>query len=158
MVICLKFIFFFKRKSNFIFFLTLFFSLEICPAIKQYCNGRYLANLKETGWRINLNFEDFKSVYDPIIKRIIQLIDSRLRLCDDNCIAIIFAGKIGESDYFQSRMKEEFGTKVKHICAPDRRGVAITVGGKKHKNLFFFIKNYNANIFFISCYVWLELW
>jgi hypothetical protein len=94
--------------------------------------------LRETEWHINLDFEDFKTVYDPVIKRVIQLIDSQLCLCDDNCFAIVLAGKIGESEYFQSITKEEFGTRVKYIGTSDYHGVAIVKGGKNIKDSFFF--------------------
>jgi hypothetical protein len=94
--------------------------------------------LEQSGWRITLNFEDFKTIYDPIIKKIIQLIDSQLRLCDDNCFALSLIGRIGESKYFQSKIKENFSAKVKHIWLPYSPGTAITRGGKNIKEHFFF--------------------
>ncbi|CAB5352014.1 unnamed protein product [Rhizophagus irregularis] len=98
------------------------------PFLAQYCNEEYNINKKGIGWSFELKFEDIKAIFDPIIEKIIQLIDSQLRLCDDNCFALSLVGELGKSKYLQSRIKKEFNTRVRLISRPPYSVTAIMRG------------------------------
>ncbi|GBC29314.2 uncharacterized protein OCT59_009912 [Rhizophagus irregularis] len=105
---------------------------DICPVIKQYCKGEYLDKMEEDEWTIILKFDNVKIMFDPIVKRIIQLIDTRLHLINNNCSAILMVGGFSESKYLQSRIKQEFSSKVKLITIPPQPVSAIMKGAVKY--------------------------
>ncbi|PKY48690.1 hypothetical protein RhiirA4_525793 [Rhizophagus irregularis] len=88
--------------------------------------------MEEVDWDISLKFDDVKKMFDPIVKKIIQLIDTRLHLIDNNCSAILMVGEFSESKYLQSRIKQEFSSKVKLISIPPQPVVAIMKGVIPH--------------------------
>jgi hypothetical protein len=99
--------------------------------------------LVKANWRIELKLEDAKA----ILERIIQLIDSQLRLCNDDCFALLLVGEFVESsEYLQLRIKEEFSKRVQFIFIPPNPKLAIVKGGKYITSLYFLIKNYDVNI------------
>ncbi|RGB29467.1 hypothetical protein C1646_713506 [Rhizophagus diaphanus] len=97
-------------------------------ALALYCNEECHNNKKGIEWSFELKFEDIKAIFDPIIDKIIQLIDSQLRLCDDNCFALSLVGDFGKSNYLQSRIKKEFNTRVRLISRPPYSVTAIMRG------------------------------
>ncbi|CAB4375419.1 unnamed protein product [Rhizophagus irregularis] len=101
---------------------------DICPVIKQYCKKEYFDKLNEDDWYITLKFDDVKKMFDPIVKKIIKLIYTQLHLINNNCLAILMVGKFSESKYLQSRIKQEFSSKVKLITIPPQPVVAIMKG------------------------------
>lgn len=113
--------------------------LEYYPALLQYCEGEYRDNMVEADWAIELKFDDVKAMFDPIIEKIIQLIDSQLNLCNNDCFALIFVGKFVNSKYLQLRIKETFYSRVQHIHIPHcfESEVPIIRGGKYIKASFF---------------------
>ncbi|GES81265.1 hypothetical protein GLOIN_2v1030945 [Rhizophagus clarus] len=48
--------------------------LEICPVLKQYCNEDIKEKMEDNDWIFDINFEDLKSMFDPVIGKIIRLI------------------------------------------------------------------------------------
>ncbi|PKK64594.1 hypothetical protein RhiirC2_854196 [Rhizophagus irregularis] len=101
---------------------------EICHVMKQYCKKEYFDKMEEVDWKIYLKFDDVKKMFDPIIKKIIQLIDTQLHLSNNNCSAILMFGEFSESKYLLSRIKNEFRSKVKHISIPPQPAIAIIRG------------------------------
>ncbi|CAB4446503.1 unnamed protein product [Rhizophagus irregularis] len=91
---------------------------EYCPSLMQYIEGEYRDNMIENDWVIELKFDDVKAMFDPIIEKIIQLIDSQLRSCNDDCFALIFVGIFVKSEYLRLRIKETFCSRVQHIHIP----------------------------------------
>jgi hypothetical protein len=116
------------KKKNY-FKLSTFFTLA------EYYNDNYIA----AGLHFQLKFDDVKAMFDPIINRIIQLIDSQLRLCDNNCFAILLIGEFGPR-YLQLRIEENFRARVRLITRSPYSKIAIVRGGKIYKsiNAFFF--------------------
>ncbi|PKY45936.1 hypothetical protein RhiirA4_460674 [Rhizophagus irregularis] len=51
---------------------------------------------------------------DPVIERTVQLIDSQLHLCNNDCFALSLVGKFAKSIYFQLRIGETFNKGVYH--------------------------------------------
>ncbi|GBC10594.1 hypothetical protein RclHR1_09760004 [Rhizophagus clarus] len=92
---------------------------EIGSSITQYCEGEYRNNLIEDEWIVNLENEDIKLMFDPIIERIIQLINYQLSLCNNDCFVLLLDGNIIELKYLRLRIKETFHRRVQVILTPD---------------------------------------
>src|SRR6266536_1590057 len=82
---------------------------EICPVLKQYCKDDIKEQMRENDWIIDITFEDLKSMFDPVIGKIIRLIREQLNSSKDKCSAIFLVGGFSESKYLQKRVKKEFG-------------------------------------------------
>ncbi|GES81269.1 hypothetical protein GLOIN_2v1502209 [Rhizophagus clarus] len=78
---------------------------EICPVLKQYCNDNIKEEMEDNDWIIDVNFEDLKSMFDPVIGKIIRLIRGQL-----------------------DSIKEEFGKLVPSIIVPKQPIAAIVRG------------------------------
>ncbi|CAI2174905.1 19562_t:CDS:2, partial [Funneliformis geosporum] len=100
---------------------------ELCPVLEKYCKGEYLNRMEQNDWRVRLNFEDVKAMFDPVVERIMLLINAQLR-SSNNSSALILVGGFSESKYLQSRIKQEFSTKVRVISIPPQPATAIIKG------------------------------
>ncbi|GBB98506.1 hypothetical protein RclHR1_32470001, partial [Rhizophagus clarus] len=105
---------------------------EFCPVIKQYCKGEYFDKMEEVDWSIILKFDDVKKMFDPIVERIIKLIDSQLHLSNNNCSALLMVGGFSESKYLQSRIRQKFSSKFKIISIPPQPVIAIIKGAVEY--------------------------
>jgi molecular chaperone DnaK (HSP70) len=110
---------------------------EITPLLK-YVTGLERNLMEEKEWMIELDFNTVKSMFDPIVDRIIDMI--RIQLNNSkNCSAIFLVGGFGQSKYLQKRVEEEFNKSVENISIPNQpiaavvRGAAI-YGKSLHKS------------------------
>ncbi|CAG8774918.1 3158_t:CDS:10, partial [Gigaspora margarita] len=78
-----------------------------CPALIQYINDPERDQLEDDEWIVDLDFATVKSFFDPVIKKIINLITLQLSNCSD-CSLLFLVGGFSESKYLQHRIKEEF--------------------------------------------------
>ncbi|RIA97901.1 hypothetical protein C1645_801496 [Glomus cerebriforme] len=101
---------------------------EICPILKQYCEDYIKEKMEENDWIIDINFEDLKSMFDPVVGKIIRLIRGQLNSSKDKCSAIFLVGGFSESKYLQMRVKKEFGRLVPAIIVPKQPVSAIVRG------------------------------
>jgi len=101
---------------------------EICPVLKQYCKDDIKEELENNDWVINISFEDLKSMFDPVIEKIIKLIRGQLDSNKDKCSAIFLVGGFSESKYLQMRVRKEFGKLVPPIIVPKQPIAAIVRG------------------------------
>ncbi|CAB5180919.1 actin-like ATPase domain-containing protein [Rhizophagus irregularis] len=101
---------------------------EICPVLKQYCKNEIKEKMEDNDWIIDINFEDLKSMFDPVVGKIIKLIRGQLKSSKDKCSAIFLVGGFSESKYLQMRVKEEFGKLVPAIIVPKQPIAAIVRG------------------------------
>ncbi|CAB4408740.1 unnamed protein product [Rhizophagus irregularis] len=101
---------------------------EICPVLKQYCKDEIKEKMEDNDWIIDINFEDLKSMFDPVVGKIIRLIRGQLNSSKDKCSAIFLVGGFSESKYLQMRVKEEFGKLVPAIIVPKQPIAAIVRG------------------------------
>ncbi|RIA97903.1 hypothetical protein C1645_732031 [Glomus cerebriforme] len=101
---------------------------EICPVLKQYCEDDIKETMEDDDWIIDIYFEDLKSMFDPVIGKIIRLIRGQLNSCKGKCSAIFLVGGFSESKYLQMRVKEEFGKLVPAIIVPKQPIAAIVRG------------------------------
>ncbi|RIB26528.1 hypothetical protein C2G38_2138261 [Gigaspora rosea] len=97
-----------------------------CPALIQYINDPERYQLEDDEWIVDLDFATVKSFFDPVIKKIINLITLQLSNCSD-CSLLFLVGGFSESKYLQHRIKEEFGGKVK-ISIPPNPAAAVLKG------------------------------
>ncbi|CAG8555077.1 540_t:CDS:2 [Acaulospora morrowiae] len=117
------------NKSN---FRSIEFDLgENCPVIKQYVQGRERSFLEEEEWILELDFEIVQSMFDPVIGKIIRLIRNQLN-SGGNCPAMFLVGGFSESKYLQSRVKEEFESRVGIIAVPRQPITAIVRGAVEY--------------------------
>ncbi|CAJ0749920.1 24803_t:CDS:2 [Entrophospora sp. SA101] len=90
-----------------------------CPALKQYVTGSERDQLSdEDEWVIDLDFDTVKSFFDPVINKILKLIEIQLSKCSD-CSMMFLVGEFSESKYLQSRIKQRFGDRLKIAIPPD---------------------------------------
>ncbi|RGB35333.1 hypothetical protein C1646_759505 [Rhizophagus diaphanus] len=62
----------------------------------------YWRRLEESDWLIEIEFEDIKAMFDPVIGRIIQLIRGQLEKRNKKCSALMLTGVFNESGSYNS--------------------------------------------------------
>jgi len=98
-----------------------------CPALKKYVTGSKRDQLSdEDEWVIDLDFETVKSFFDPVVNKILGLIEKQLKGCP-NCSVMFLVGGFSESKYLQSKIRQKFGHKIK-IAVPPHPLTAIVSG------------------------------
>ncbi|CAB4375414.1 unnamed protein product [Rhizophagus irregularis] len=102
---------------------------ELCPALIQYCDEKYLDNMRKVEWNIKLKFEDIKSMFDPIIEKILKLID---RSNNNNCNLLLLIGILSESKYLKLRINQEFNNKIPIIYVPPNPITSIMEGAVQY--------------------------
>jgi hypothetical protein len=103
---------------------------EMLPAIQQYVKEEEKRKLEESEWLIEINFEDIKGMFDPVIDKIICLIRNQLDKSEKECPAIFLAGGFSESKYLQDKIRKEFGEIVPNISVPHHPITSVVKGGK----------------------------
>src|SRR5207247_651398 len=83
-----------------------------CPAIMQYIIGSNRDQLEDDEWVIDLDFDTVKSFFDPVVNKILRLIEVQLSKCPQ-CSVLFLVGGFGESRYLQSRIKQKFSDRLK---------------------------------------------
>ena len=112
----------------------------VCPVLKQYVTESKKKDLEDEEWVIKLRFQDVKRMFDPIISKIIRLIEGQLNT-DKTCSIIFLVGGFSESKYLQKRIKKEFSSRVEQISVPDKPVAAVARGALKYGLNKGFIKN-----------------
>jgi len=72
-----------------------------------------------------LTNKDMKSMFDPIVKRILELIEEKMV---PDLTAIMVVGGFSESPYLQRRIRDTFGSRVSSIHSPPNPGSAVCQG------------------------------
>ncbi|CAI2162478.1 10849_t:CDS:2 [Funneliformis geosporum] len=101
---------------------------EACPVLKQYCKVDVKEEMEDKEWIIDINFEDLKSMFDPVVGKIIRLIHMQLNSSKSKCSAMFIVGGFSESKYLQMRVRQEFETLVPAIIIPKQPVAAIVRG------------------------------
>ncbi|CAG8453450.1 12515_t:CDS:2 [Cetraspora pellucida] len=98
---------------------------EVCPVLKQYVSETTKIKLDKDDWIIDLEFEDVKAMFDPVVGKIIRLISGQLNAgaSSGTCAAMFLVGGFSESKYLQARIKQEFGGQSTDIAAIVRGAV-----------------------------------
>jgi len=101
---------------------------EIAPALSQYVTGLEKDLMEEKEWLIEIDFNMIKSMFDPIVDRIIKMIRVQLDNSSGKCSAIFLVGGFGQSKYLQKRIEKEFSKLVDNISIPNQPIAAIVRG------------------------------
>src|SRR2546429_9177850 len=82
---------------------------DTIPILKQYItNSDTIKTLEEEEWVIEIDFKNMKSIFEPVIERILRMIKSQLDNSHETCSAMFLVGGFSESKYLQKRIKQEF--------------------------------------------------
>ncbi|CAG8586674.1 1928_t:CDS:2, partial [Scutellospora calospora] len=103
---------------------------EVCPILKQYVNGLARQRLEKDEWIIELTFDDVKSMFDPVVQRIIRLISGQLS-ASGNIAVMFLVGGFSESKYLQTSIKHTFNF-IKNIAVPKQPQAAIVRGALEY--------------------------
>ncbi|CAB4421887.1 unnamed protein product [Rhizophagus irregularis] len=99
------------------------------PVLLQYiANGKIRNTLEEDDWIIKIDFKTMKSIFDPVIQKILHLIKAQLNNTHETCSAMFLVGSLSESKYLQKRIKEEFNHQVNNISVPAQPIAAVSRG------------------------------
>ncbi len=82
--------------------------LDEIPVMKIYIKEEKRNLLEKSAWLIEINFEQIKAMFDPVIERIIGLIKKQLDQNKKKCLTMFLVGGFSESNYLQTRIKDEF--------------------------------------------------
>ncbi|CAG8805240.1 11334_t:CDS:1, partial [Dentiscutata erythropus] len=91
---------------------------EVCPVLKQYVAGTSKVKLEKDDWIIDLEYYDVKSMFDPVVDKILKLINGHLTASTGTCAVMFLVGGFSESKYLQTRIKQAFGAQIGEICIP----------------------------------------
>ncbi|GES97260.1 hypothetical protein GLOIN_2v1881616 [Rhizophagus clarus] len=101
---------------------------EVAPALLQYVTGSKRDSMEKKEWMVELNFNTIKSMFDPVIDRIIGMIRAQLDNSSEKCSAIFLVGGFGQSRYLQKRIEKEFSKLVENISIPNQPIAAVVRG------------------------------
>ncbi|CAG8608555.1 2690_t:CDS:2 [Funneliformis caledonium] len=102
--------------------------LEEYPLLKVLVEGKEKRLLEKDDWLIYIEFNDVKTMFDPIVEDIIKLMTEQLKNNDKKCSAIMLVGGFGESRYLQDRIRKEFNKTVPNISVPTQPIIAVVKG------------------------------
>ncbi|CAI2177879.1 2284_t:CDS:2 [Funneliformis geosporum] len=93
--------------------------------------------LEEAGGIIELDFNNMRSIFDPFIENVIQLIHTVLDRSRETCSEMFLIGSCSVSQYFQNRIKKEFQHRI-YVSVPTNPMVAIAQGAVKYDLIIMF--------------------
>src|SRR5436305_5718653 len=102
--------------------------LDTVKVLKKFINDETKELLKENKWLIEIDFNEIKSMFDPIVKRIIEMIEAQLDNCRDECSIMFLVGGFGQSIYLKKRIEEKFKDRVKNIVVSKDPDAAVVRG------------------------------
>ena len=91
---------------------------EVCPILLRYVRGEAKEKLKDDEGLIKFDYNTIKSMFDPVVGKIIHLINLQLSRTQEACEAIFLVGGFSENKYLQKRIKKEFHNRVRTILVP----------------------------------------
>jgi molecular chaperone DnaK (HSP70) len=102
---------------------------DIAPVLKQYVTDDNVKEaLDDDDWIIEINFNSMKSIFEPVVQKILRLIKAQLDNAKESCSAMFLVGGFSESKYLQKRIKQEFRHRVDRISVPIQPVAAIARG------------------------------
>ncbi|RIA90038.1 hypothetical protein C1645_876364 [Glomus cerebriforme] len=101
---------------------------DIIKVLKKYVDDETKELMEEKNWLIEIDFEEIKLMFDPIVEKIIKMIETQLENCRDECSIIYLVGGFGQSKYLKKRIEEKFKDQVKTIVVPEDPIAAVVRG------------------------------
>ncbi|RGB24188.1 hypothetical protein C1646_821728 [Rhizophagus diaphanus] len=119
---------------------------EIAPVLLKYVNEETRNIMEGNDWVIEINYKDIKAMFDPIVDRIIKLINLQLSYAREKCSAMFLVGGFSESKYLQQRIKREFQNQINVISVPNQPMAAISCGATLYGLSLFNSENDNMKV------------
>ena len=116
------------EDTNFLYELDL---EEVCPVLLQYISDEVKEKLEDDEGLIIFDYKTIKSMFDPVIERIIKMIQVQIDNANEKSSeisAMFLVGGFSQSKYLQKRIKEEFESRVDNISVPTHPIAAISRG------------------------------
>ncbi|GES97238.1 hypothetical protein GLOIN_2v1783276 [Rhizophagus clarus] len=110
--------------------------------LRQYVTGDAETLMEENEWLIQFNYNEIKSMFDPVVERILKLIELQLENCDKKCSIMFLVGGFSQSVYLQKRIREKFNDVVRNISVPTHP-IATVVRGAALYGLLLYDKVIN---------------
>jgi molecular chaperone DnaK (HSP70) len=103
---------------------------DVVPVVMQYVTEEVQEKMEENEWCIEFGYDDIKSLFDPVVDRIIKLIQVQLDNNRETCSAMFLVGGFSQSKYLQKRIKQKFQQRIKNknISVPAHPIAAISRG------------------------------
>ncbi|PKC00902.1 actin-like ATPase domain-containing protein [Rhizophagus irregularis] len=102
--------------------------IETIKVLKKFVNSETKKLMEDNNWLITIDFEKIKSMFDPLIDRILKMIEIQLENCRDECSIMFLVGGFGQSEYLKNRIEEKFKDQVKTIVV-SKDPIAAVVRG-----------------------------
>ncbi|CAG8435969.1 8613_t:CDS:10 [Ambispora gerdemannii] len=104
-----------------------------CPALIDYIDEDIQEQMREEEWIIEFQYNDVKSMFDPVVERIIRLIRNQLNASQQQkCSAIFVVGGFAESGYLISRIRKAFSSEIRTIAVPQQPITAVVIGAVRY--------------------------
>ncbi|CAG8440487.1 uncharacterized protein OCT59_009832 [Rhizophagus irregularis] len=103
---------------------------DAAPILEQHViDDDIRKTLDDDEWVIEIDFETMKSIFEPVVQKILHLIKVQLDgNAQETCSAMFLVGGFSESKYLQKRIKQKFSSQVDIISVPTRPIAAISRG------------------------------
>ncbi|CAG8462463.1 11503_t:CDS:10 [Dentiscutata heterogama] len=105
---------------------------RICPALMQYVTGQDKDLMEEAEWFIELDFQAVKDMFDPVVKKIIDLIQRQCASTERRPAAMFLVGVFSENLYLQTQIRRHFATQIPIIAVPKHPMAAIERGALEY--------------------------
>ncbi|KAF0454154.1 actin-like ATPase domain-containing protein [Gigaspora margarita] len=106
---------------------------DCCPAIIKYTTGDVRERMIDAEWVIELNYDDVKAMFDPVIQRIISHIGNHLSTSRCKCDAMFLVGGGSENQYIQDQIKMAFNQHFLMIGSPKQPITAVVRGAVQYE-------------------------
>ncbi|RIA87528.1 hypothetical protein C1645_284817 [Glomus cerebriforme] len=102
--------------------------LDTARDLQQYVIGEAEELMEEKQWLIDIKYNEIKSMFDPMVERILKLIDVQLENCGNECTIMFLVGGFSQSVYLQKKIKEKYKDIVKYISVPTHPIASVVRG------------------------------
>ncbi|CAG8598974.1 10727_t:CDS:2, partial [Ambispora leptoticha] len=99
-----------------------------CPAVLDYVDEERRKQMEEADWLIEITFDDVKGMFDPVVERIIDLIERQLEGSKRECDALFLVGGFSESPYLVKKIRQLFSETISVIAVPPCPIAAVVCG------------------------------
>ncbi|RHZ83821.1 hypothetical protein Glove_87g244 [Diversispora epigaea] len=101
---------------------------NISNILLEFINDNVKQEMENIEWLIKLDYETIKSMFDPVIQRILGLINTQLENSREECSIMLLVGGFSQSQYLQKRVREKFIDRVNIISVPTNPINAVSHG------------------------------
>lgn len=73
-----------------------------------------------------------REVFDPVVNQVLELIEDQAKRINRDVDAILLVGGFSQSDYLLTRVKEQFGNRIRNIARPSDADTATLRGAARY--------------------------